>query len=98
MVRPGEICVIQAGLRFKVSLPDGPVHGYVQEIFGTHYELPDLGPIGANGLAHPRDFQSCVASFDLDNSNWEIIHKLSGKLFSYTQNHTPFDVVAWHGK
>jgi homogentisate 1,2-dioxygenase len=78
MVRPGEICVIQAGLRFRVSLPDGPVHGYINEIFGGHWELPDLGPIGANGLAHPRDFETPFASFDIDDSAW------TGKVHSST--------------
>jgi homogentisate 1,2-dioxygenase len=73
MVRPGEICVIQAGLRFRVSLPDGPVHGYINEIFGSHWELPDLGPIGANGLAHPRDFETPFASFDMDDTEWTSI-------------------------
>ncbi|KAH6665000.1 putative homogentisate 1,2-dioxygenase [Halenospora varia] len=97
MVRPGEICVIQAGLRWKVSLPDGPVHGYINEVFGSHFELPDLGPIGANGLAHPRDFETPLASFDLDQSPWTIANKLTGELYQYKQNHTPFDVVAWHG-
>ncbi|KUJ10415.1 putative homogentisate 1,2-dioxygenase [Mollisia scopiformis] len=97
IVRVGEVCVIQAGIRFKVSLPDGPARGYIQEIFGTHYELPELGPVGSNGLAHPRDFETPSASFDIDSSEWKIILKLTGKLFSYTQNHTPFDVVAWHG-
>lgn len=98
MVKPGELCVIQAGIRWKVSLPDGQSRGYVHEVFGSHFELPDLGVIGSNGLAHPRDFEYPVASFDLDNtSRWEIVYKLTGDLFSYRQNHTPFDVVAWHG-
>lgn len=70
MVRPGEICVIQAGLRFKVTLPDGPVHGYINEVFGSHWELPDLGPVGANGLAHARDFETPFASFDMDDTPW----------------------------
>ncbi|KIV78651.1 homogentisate 1,2-dioxygenase [Exophiala sideris] len=97
MVCPGELCVIQAGLRFKVVLPDGPVHGYIQEIFGAHYELPELGPIGSNGLALPKDFEVPVASFDIDSSDWEVVLKLAGELYHYSQNHTPFDVVAWHG-
>lgn len=71
MVRPGELCVIQAGLRWKVSLPDGPARGYVHEVFGSHFELPDLGVIGSNGLAHPRDFEYPVAAFDIDDSKWE---------------------------
>ena len=97
MVRPGELVVIQAGIRFRVMLPDGPVRGYIQEIFGTHYELPELGPVGSNGLALPRDFESPVASFDINSSHWEITHKLGGGLHTYRQEHTPFDVVAWHG-
>ncbi|KAF2085525.1 homogentisate 1,2-dioxygenase [Saccharata proteae CBS 121410] len=97
-VRPGELVVIQAGIRFKVTLPDGgPVRGYIQEIYGTHYELPELGPIGSNGMAMPRDFEIPVASFDIDQSQWSIVYKMAGKLYSSKQNHTPFDVVAWHG-
>ncbi|KAI0073776.1 homogentisate 1,2-dioxygenase [Panus rudis PR-1116 ss-1] len=97
MVRPGEIVVIQSGLKFKVSLPDGASRGYVQEIFGSHFELPELGPLGANGLANIRDFEHPVASFDVDQSNWDIIYKAGGVLFKCQQDHTPFDVVAWHG-
>ncbi|KII95684.1 hypothetical protein PLICRDRAFT_96456 [Plicaturopsis crispa FD-325 SS-3] len=97
MVRPGELAVIQKGIRFKVSVPDGPVRGYIQEIFGSHYELPELGPLGANGMAHPRDFEIPVASFDIEQADWEIVYKLAGQLYSCHQNHTPFDVVAWHG-
>jgi homogentisate 1,2-dioxygenase len=98
MVRPGELVVIQAGIRFKVSLPDGHSRGYIQEIFGAHYELPELGPIGSNGMALPRDFEAPLASFDIDhNSQWEIVYKLAGSLHSCRQDHTPFDVVAWHG-
>ncbi|KZT52885.1 homogentisate 1,2-dioxygenase [Calocera cornea HHB12733] len=97
MVRPGEVAIIQRGLRFKVKLPDGPSRGYIQEVYGVHYELPALGPLGANGLANPRDFEHPVAAFDIDPSPWEIVYKLCGKLFNCKQEHTPFDVVAWHG-
>lgn len=97
MVRPGELVVIQAGIRFRVLLPDGPARGYIQEIFGSHYELPELGPVGSNGLALPRDFESPIASFDVDESPWEIVYKLAGGLHVCRQNHSPFDVVAWHG-
>ncbi|KZT35455.1 Homogentisate 1,2-dioxygenase [Sistotremastrum suecicum HHB10207 ss-3] len=97
MVRPGELVVIQRGMRFKVQLPDGPSRGYIQEIFGTHYELPELGPLGANGLANPRDFEHPLAKFDLDQSPWKIVYKVCGKMFECSQEHTPFDVVAWHG-
>ncbi|KAK4550709.1 hypothetical protein LTR36_000288 [Oleoguttula mirabilis] len=97
MVRPGELAVVQAGIRFKVSLPDGPSRGYIQEVFGVHWELPELGPFGSNGMAYPRDFETPVASFDLDSSEWTIYHKVAGQLHSCVQKHTPFDVVAWHG-
>lgn len=97
MVRPGELVVIQAGMRFKVVLPDGPVRGYIQEVFGSHYELPELGPIGSNGMALPRDFETPVASFDIDQTSWEVVYKLAGQLYICEQDHTPFDVVAWHG-
>lgn len=97
MVRPGELAVIQAGMRFSIGLPDGVGRGYIQEIFGSHYELPELGPVGANGMALPRDFEIPLASFDIDQSAWEVVVKLMGQLFVYEQDHTPFDVVAWHG-
>ncbi|CAE6464622.1 unnamed protein product [Rhizoctonia solani] len=97
MVRPGEICVIQKGIRFKVELPDGDSRGYIQEIFGSHFELPELGPLGGHGLANVRDFEHPIASFDIDQSPWEVVYKLGGKLWSCKQNHTPFDVVAYHG-
>ncbi|KAJ0369219.1 hypothetical protein COL154_002102 [Colletotrichum chrysophilum] len=71
MVRPGELAVVQTGIRFKVTLPDGTARGYVQELFGSRYELPELGPFGSNGLALPRDFEFPIASFDMDNSEWE---------------------------
>ncbi|KAL4250814.1 homogentisate dioxygenase family protein [Abortiporus biennis] len=98
MVAPGELVVLQKGLKFKISLPDGPVRGYIQEIYGSHYELPELGPLGANGLANVRDFEHPVAHYDVDtDSDWKIVYKVGGKLFECKQNHTPFDVVAWHG-
>ncbi|KAJ5660987.1 uncharacterized protein N7484_000359 [Penicillium longicatenatum] len=97
MVRSGELVVIQAGMRFTVTLPDGTARGYIQEIFGSHYELPELGPIGSNGMALPRDFETPTASFDIDQSKWEVVVKLMGNMFVYEQDHTPFDVIAWHG-
>jgi homogentisate 1,2-dioxygenase len=75
MVRPGELVVIQRGMRFKVAFPDGPARGYIQEIFGSRFELPDLGPLGTHGLANPRDFETPVASFDVDQSPWRITYK-----------------------
>jgi homogentisate 1,2-dioxygenase len=42
-VQPGEIAVIQRGQRFKVSLPDGATRGYILEIWGSNFQLPELG-------------------------------------------------------
>jgi homogentisate 1,2-dioxygenase len=97
MVRSGELLVIQRGMKFKVILPDGPSRGYIQEIYGTHYQLPELGPLGGYGLANVRDFESPIAHFDIDQSAWQITYKVCGQLFACSQEHTPFDVVAWHG-
>jgi homogentisate 1,2-dioxygenase len=96
-VQPGEIVVIQRGLRFRVELPDGPSRGYILEIWGSQFELPELGPLGANGLANARDFLYPTAKYEVAQESWEIIYKLGGKFFKSTQNHSPFDVVAWHG-
>ncbi|KAJ5718467.1 homogentisate 1-2-dioxygenase [Penicillium malachiteum] len=96
-VQPGELVVIQRGLRFRVDLPDGPSRGYILEVWGTCFELPELGPLGANGLANARDFLSPVAHYEIAQEPWEIVYKLGGKFFKSTQNHNPFDVVAWHG-
>ena len=48
--------MIPRGVRFRVELPDGAARGYVCENYGALFRLPDLGPIGSNGLANPRDF------------------------------------------
>ncbi|KAG0652769.1 Homogentisicase [Hyphodiscus hymeniophilus] len=98
LVRPNEICVIPRGIRYQVMLPEGPVRGYILELYQGHFQLPELGPIGSNSLANARDFQAPVASYDFDvETTWHILSKFDGKLFSATQNHTPFDIVAWHG-
>ncbi|KAJ2351378.1 hypothetical protein GGH92_001859, partial [Coemansia sp. RSA 2673] len=98
MAAPNEIVVIQRGIRFSVALPDGPSRGYILEVYDGHFELPDLGPIGANGLANPRDFQTPVAEYNMESGvEWSIINKYQGELFVAQQDHSPFDVVAWHG-
>ncbi|KAJ2343004.1 hypothetical protein IWW50_006194 [Coemansia erecta] len=97
MVAPNEVAVIQRGMRFSVALPDGPSRGYVLEVFDGHFELPDLGPIGANGLANPRDFQTPTAKYEHTSDEWSILNKYQGEMFVATQSHSPYDVVAWHG-
>lgn len=96
-VCPNEICVIQRGIKFSVALPDGPSRGYLVETYSSHFELPDLGPIGANGLANPRDFLTPTAWYEDTDETWQIYNKYEGELFVATQSHSPFDVVAWHG-
>jgi len=98
LVRANEICVIPRGVRYRVLIPNGSVRGYVCELYQGHFQLPELGPIGSNGLANTRDFQTPVAFYEIDtNTEWTIVSKFNKKLFSMTQNHSPFDVVAWHG-
>ncbi|KAI5776935.1 Homogentisate 1,2-dioxygenase [Geopyxis carbonaria] len=101
-VQPGEICILQRGMRWRVALPDGPSRGYILEIWGSNFELPSLGPLGANGLANARDFLAPVAAYDAPTSasyraDWEVVYKLGGRYFASQQRHSPFDVVAWHG-
>ncbi|XP_063954651.1 homogentisate 1,2-dioxygenase-like isoform X1 [Lytechinus pictus] len=96
MVNPNEICVIQQGMRFSVYV-NGPSRGYILEVFDGHFTLPDLGPIGANGLANPRDFLTPTAWFEDRPSDYTMISKFQGKLFSASQKHSPYDVAAWHG-
>ncbi|WAT17737.1 homogentisate 1,2-dioxygenase [Aurantiacibacter sp. MUD11] len=96
-VEPGFIALVPRGMRFRVELTGGPARGYVCENFGAPFRLPDLGPIGANGLANPRDFETPVAWFEDRDEQFEIVQKFNGKLWTTTIDHSPFDVVAWHG-
>jgi homogentisate 1,2-dioxygenase len=94
---PQEVLLIPRGLRFRVELPDGEARGYVCESFGAPMRLPDLGPIGSNGLANPRDFQTPVAWYEDREGEMELVAKLGGELWTAALDHSPLDVVAWHG-
>lgn len=96
-VEPLEIAVIPRGVRFRVELPDGSARGYVCENFGALFSLPDLGPIGSNGLACERDFSTPVAWYEDREDQHELVAKFQGELWSTTLDHSPFDVVAWRG-
>ena len=96
-VEPQEIALIPRGLRFTVSLPDGEARGYVCENFGAMFKLPDLGPIGSNGLANPRDFLTPVAAYEDRDGRFELVAKFQGGLWRADIDHSPLDVVAWHG-
>jgi homogentisate 1,2-dioxygenase len=94
-IRPGEIAVIPRGIKFQVAV-DGPVRGYLCENYGAAFSLPELGPIGSQGLAQPRDFQAPVAAYE-DAGKCEVVAKSMGGLWAADFAHSPLDVVAWHG-
>ncbi|WP_084580700.1 homogentisate 1,2-dioxygenase [Sphingomonas azotifigens] len=96
-IAPGQIAVIPRGVRFRVLLPEGAATGYVAENFGAPFRLPDLGPIGANGLANPRDFETPAAWFEDRDEPFELVQKSLANLWITTLSHSPLDVVAWHG-
>ena len=94
---PQEIVVIPRGVRFRVELPDDKAGGYICENFGANLRLPDLGPLGSNGLANPRDFLTPSAAFEDLDTQFDLVAKFMGNLWSAQMDHSPFDVVAWHG-
>jgi homogentisate 1,2-dioxygenase len=94
---PGEIAVVPRGVKFRAELPDGRAGGYVCENYGALFHLPELGPVGANGLANPRDFLSPCAAFDERDGAVEVVAKFAGDLWATSLDHSPLDVVAWHG-
>ncbi|MGQ2993813.1 homogentisate 1,2-dioxygenase [Variovorax sp.] len=96
-VAPGEIALLPRGMRFRVELPDGEARGYACENYGAPFRLPELGPIGSNGLANARDFLAPVAAFEEDAGPVRIVNRFMGHLWEGTQSGTPLDVVAWHG-
>ena len=96
-VEPLEVAVIPRGVRFRVELLDGSARGYVCENFGAVFRLPDLGPIGSNGLACERDFRTPTAWYEDRNERYELVAKFLGELWATTLEHSPFDVVAWRG-
>lgn len=96
-VSPGEIAVIPRGIRFRVALHDATAQGYMLENYGAPLRLPELGPIGSNCLANARDFQTPVAWYEDIEGEFELIAKFGGRLWRAPQDHSPLDVVAWHG-
>jgi homogentisate 1,2-dioxygenase len=96
-VEPQEIAVVPRGVRFRVELLDGAARGYVCENFGANFRLPDLGPIGSNGLANPRDFLYPVAWYEDREGKFELVNKFMGNLWAAEIDHSPLDAVAWHG-
>jgi homogentisate 1,2-dioxygenase len=106
-VSPGEIAVLPRGIRFRVELPDTEpgypdsgyrvARGYLCENFGASFSLPERGPIGANGLANERDFRYPHAAFEERARPVQVVNKFGGNLWAADYDHSPLDVVAWHG-
>ncbi|HYD38435.1 MAG TPA: homogentisate 1,2-dioxygenase [Allosphingosinicella sp.] len=96
-VAPGEVALIPRGVRFRATLPDGFARGYVAENHGALFRLPELGPIGSNGLANARDFLTPVAAYEDEDGEVELVQKYLGRLWTTRLDHSPLDVVAWHG-
>ncbi|MET0857819.1 MAG: homogentisate 1,2-dioxygenase [Telluria sp.] len=96
-IEPQEIAVIPRGVRFQVRLEGDAARGYVCENYGALFRLPDLGVIGSNGLANPRDFQTPVACYEEREGDFELVAKFQGRLWRAAIGHSPLDVVAWHG-
>lgn len=95
--RPGEICLIPRGMKFRTELIDKEAGGYICENYSRSFRLPELGPIGANGLANPRDFLAPVAAYEDVDGDFHVIAKFQGALWQASIDHSPLDVVAWHG-
>ena len=96
-IAPGEIAVVPRGMKFRVELLDSEARGYVCENHDAPFRLPDLGPIGSNGLANARDFLAPVAAFEERDEKVQLVQKFLGNLWATELNHSPLDVVAWHG-
>ncbi len=96
-VAVGEIALIPRGIKFRVEVPEGPSQGFVCENYGQPMHLPELGPLGGSGMANPRDFQAPVAGYEDRDKQHQVVVKFGGNLWAYESNHSPFDVVAWHG-
>ena len=95
-LKPGWVGLVPRGVKFRVEV-EGDARGYVAENHGALFRLPELGPIGSNGLANPRDFETPVAWFEDSDEPTEVIQKSLGSLWTTTLDHSPLDVVAWHG-
>jgi len=97
-VEPTEVLVVPRGVKFSLDVEGGEhLRGWMAECFKGHFVIPDLGPIGANGLANERDFSAPHAAYEDVKQKWTVVARFMGKTFQYEQDHSPFNVVAWHG-
>ena len=96
-LEPQEIAIIPRGLLFKVDIINGPARGFVCENYGAKFDLPNRGPIGANCLANPRDFKTPKAAFEDNSITSTVTIKWCGQFHITEIDHSPLDIVAWHG-
>ena len=96
-LEPQEIAIIPRGLLFKVDIINGPARGFVCEYYGAKFDLPNRGPIGANCLANPRDFKTPKAAFEDNSITSTVTIKWCGQFHITEIDHSPLDIVAWHG-
>jgi len=96
-LEPKEIALLPRGLVYRVEVIDGPARGFVCENYGQKFDLPNRGPIGANCLANPRDFKTPVAYFENTDTPSRVVIKWCGQFHETHIDHSPLDVVAWHG-
>jgi homogentisate 1,2-dioxygenase len=94
---PGDIAVIPRGVKYHVQLLEDNARGYICENYGAPFRLPGLGPIGANGLANPRDFEHPSAWYEEKKRDCKLVCKFQGHMWEADMDHSPLDVVAWHG-
>ncbi len=96
-IAPGEILVIPRGVKFSITPIDGPIRGFLCENYGAPLELPERGPVGANGYANDRDFKYPIAAFEDIEEDMVVVNKFCGELYEADIDHSPLDVVAWVG-
>jgi homogentisate 1,2-dioxygenase len=96
-LEPKEIAILPRGLVYRVEVIDGPARGFVCENYGQKFDLPSRGPIGANCMANPRDFKCPVAAFEDREARSRVVIKWCGQFHETWIDHSPLDIVAWHG-
>ncbi|WP_420215892.1 homogentisate 1,2-dioxygenase [Limimaricola cinnabarinus] len=96
-LEPREIAILPRGLVYRVELLEGPARGFVCENYGQKFHLPSRGPIGANCMANRRDFKTPVAAFEDRDAKSRVVIKWQGQFHETSIDHSPLDVVAWHG-
>jgi homogentisate 1,2-dioxygenase len=97
-VSQGEVVILPRGIRFSVKVPDGPTRGFMVELYNGHFQLPDRGVVGANGLADERHFKAPVADYENRVEDTVVVVKQGGAFWRTVSPHSPFDVVGWHGR